>query len=118
MGKIFGVEVQSTSNLHARVKLRSMHSTSVIISRHLWRTALVTLAIDEFAQQSAWQLGHNDYPAVDRCIYACGKNPVLYGAYWSGWNNAAAAQWGIYAPRRANRSNRNRFSKHRPRRAA
>jgi hypothetical protein len=35
MGKIFGVEVQSTSNLHAWVKLRSMQCASVITSRHL-----------------------------------------------------------------------------------
>src|SRR5262245_44022112 len=83
----------------------------------LGELAVIPLAIDEFAQRSAWQLGHDDYPAVDRCIYDGGKNAILYGAYWSGWNNAAVAQWGIYAPRRGNRSNR-RFSTHRSRRAA
>jgi hypothetical protein len=39
--------------------------------------AVIKLTIDEFTQQVAWRLGHDDYPAVDRCSYDCGKNPIL-----------------------------------------
>jgi hypothetical protein len=73
---------------------------------------MIALTIDEFAQQFAWQLGHDDYPAVDRCIYSCGKSPILYGAYWSGWDAAATEQWGIYAPKRKNRPKPHQFSGH------
>jgi hypothetical protein len=79
---------------------------------------VITLTIDEYAHQFAWQLGYDDYPAIDCCIYSSGKNPILYEAYWSGWNKAAAMQWGIYAPRRETPSNPNRFSKYRAKSAA
>lgn len=61
--------------------------------------SVLNLTIDQLARDYAWQLGHDDYPATDRCIYSSAKSFDLYTAYWGGWDVAAKTVWGNFAPR-------------------
>ncbi|HVZ50988.1 MAG TPA: hypothetical protein VG986_03410 [Pseudolabrys sp.] len=50
---------------------------------------MAKVTLEQAASQYAWTLGHDDYPAADRCPYHPVKSRALHNAYWNGWFAAA-----------------------------
>lgn len=50
------------------------------------------LTIEQAALRYAWQLGYDDYPSTDGCIYNHARSPALHAAYWNGWKAGRGSQ--------------------------